>query len=129
MPLQRPNRISKEQWDTAAASYELGERHAVQIARDLGVSPPTVSREFARRGCVKGSRIAETIGAIETRLDAEAIQRERAKAEAAARQREVISRFVDQIFEAMDAARNAGRSLGECPDIQRISQELEFGLR
>ena len=46
--------ITEEQWDEAVASYELGYQNGAQIARQLGVSPATVSREFKRRGARKG---------------------------------------------------------------------------
>jgi DNA-binding MarR family transcriptional regulator len=125
MPPSRRNQITREQWDEAAASYELGERHAVQIARDLGVSPATVSREFTRRGCVKASRIAETITAIEARLDAEAKAKAEAELAADAARRRALAVLVDELFDAFDAAKLLGQPIGDSTEVHRIGRELQ----
>jgi len=121
--------LTKQQWEEAAAAYELGHKHAAQIARELGVSAATVSREFARRGCVKGSRIAETIAEIETRLDAEANERARAKAAADAERKALVSQLVNELFDAFDAADLAGEPREANPNIARIGRELHLALR
>lgn len=117
--------ITEEQWDEAAASYELGHQHAAAIAGDLGVSPATVSREFTKRGCVKASRIAETIAAIEARLDAEAKERAEAKAAADAARRRALSVLVDELFDSFDAEKLAGQPTGTSPEVHRIGKELQ----
>ncbi len=66
------NTISEQTWNEQAALYELGFKHGNQIARELGVSPQTVSRQMKRRGVVKGSRVNETIQDLEAALDRKA---------------------------------------------------------
>ena len=67
--------ITDEQWDEATASYELGYQNGAQIARELGVSPATVCREFKRRRARKGCRVAEVVAELVAKLDAEGPQR------------------------------------------------------
>ena len=121
--------ITKEQWDEAAAAYELGHLHAAEIAQNLGVSGATVSREFARRGCVKGCRVGEIIAELEARLDAEAEERARAKAAADATRKAAIARFYDEFVAIQDAADKAGEPWWEKPEIHRIDKELQLALR
>ena len=66
------NTISEQTWDEQAALYELGFKHGNQIARELGVSPQTVSRQMKRRGAVKGSKVNETMQDLEAALDRKA---------------------------------------------------------
>lgn len=66
------NTISEKTWDEQAALYEFGFKHANQIARELGVSPQTVSRQMKRRGALKGSRVNETVRDLEARLERKA---------------------------------------------------------
>ena len=66
------NSISEQTWDEQAALFEFGLKHGNQIARELGVSPQTVSRQMKRRGVVKGSRVNETIQNLEVALDRKA---------------------------------------------------------
>jgi IS30 family transposase len=129
--MSHPSRksITKERWDEAAADYELGHKHAAQIARELGVSPATVSREFKRRGCVKACRIAETIAAIEARLDAEAEQKARAEAAAAAARKAVIDSLVGELMDTLMAADRAGGLAAANPEIARIDKALQLALR
>lgn len=121
--------ISKEQWDAAAADYELGHKHAAQIARELNVSPATVSREFKRRGCVKAGRIAETIAAIEARLDAEAERKARAQAAAAAERKAVIDSLVGELMDTLMTADEAGDLAAANPEIARIDKALQLAMR
>lgn len=116
--------VTEKQWDEAAADYELGHKHAAQIARDLGVSAATVSREFKRRGCVKASRIAETFAAIEARLDAEAEAKACAKAAAEAERQRLVSRLIDEFFETSDVVRKRGENRDDDPERDRIGWEL-----
>ena len=121
--------VTQEQWDEAAAAYELGTKHGAQIARELGVSPATVTREFQRRGCRKGCRVDEYVAEFLARLDAEEKEKAEAKAATAAATKRAISRFVDEIFDAIAAAEDAGVPVGECPEIKRIDKELQLALR
>jgi IS30 family transposase len=129
--MSRAHRISvtKEQWDEAAASYELGTKHGAQIARELGVSPATVTREFQRRGCRKGSRVAEYVTAFLARLDAEAMEKAKAEASAAAASKAAIARFVDELFAVFESADSAGEPWWANPEISRIDKELQLALR
>jgi IS30 family transposase len=124
MPKTHRVSVTTKQWDKAAADYELGHKHAAQIARDLGVSPATVSREFKRRGCVKASRIAETFAAIEAGLDAEAEERLRAEAAAEAERKAQVSRLVEEFFETSNAVTKRGGNPGCDPELDRIGWEL-----
>lgn len=65
-------------WDYYADLYELGLKHACEIARELGVSPQVVSRVFRRMGAKKGSRARQTVADLEAFL-ARREQRERLK--------------------------------------------------
>jgi IS30 family transposase len=117
--------ITKEQWDEAAAIYELGYQHAAQIARELGVSAATVSREFKRRGCVKACRVGEVIAELEAKLDAEAKERQaEAEAKAAA-----INALAGELIDAVFAADQAGNLTMANPDIARIDRALQLAMR
>lgn len=52
-------------WDYYADFYELGLKHACEIARELGVSPQVVSRMFRRMGVKKGSRSRQRVADLE----------------------------------------------------------------
>jgi len=129
MPQTRRIAVTKKQWDEAAATYELGHKHAAQIARELGVSAATVSREFKRRGCVKASRVAETITDLEARLDAEAKQKARAKAAADAERAKALDSLVGELMDAITAANRAGSLTMANPDIARIDKALQLAMR
>lgn len=116
--------VTKKQWGEAVADYELGHKHAAQIARELGVSAATVSREFKRRGCVKASRIAETVAAIEARLDAEAKDRARVEETAEAERKETLSRLVSEFFDTSDVVRSRGEDPSTSPELARLGEEL-----
>ena len=121
--------ITKEQWDEAAASYELGYSNGAQIARELGVSPATVSREFKRRGCVKASRIAEFVADLEARLDAEAEQKAQAKAAADAERAKALDHLVGELMDAIMKANQAGKLTMANPEIARIDKALQLAMR
>lgn len=121
--------ITRHLWDEAAADYELGYKHAAQIARELGVSPATVSREFKRRGCVKACRVAETIADLEAKLDAEAREKAlRREAEAAARAA-AIDAIVGELMDALVTAERVGDLTMANPEIARIDKALQLALR
>jgi IS30 family transposase len=129
--MSRPHRISvtKEQWDEAAAAYELGTKHGAQIARELGVSPATVTREFQRRGCRKGCRVDEYVAEFLARLDAQAEERARTKAAADAERKVLVSRLVDELWDALGAADQAGESPEANPAVARIGWELHLACQ
>jgi IS30 family transposase len=121
--------ITKEQWDEAGASYELGYSNGAQIARTLGVSAATVSREFKRRGCVKGCRIDEYVADLEARLDAEAREKAlRREAEAAARAA-AINALVSDLMDALVAADKAGELAAANSEVTRIGKALSLAMR
>jgi DNA-binding MurR/RpiR family transcriptional regulator len=124
MPQTHRVSVTRKQWDEAAADYELGHKHAAEIARELGVSAATVSREFKRRGCVKASRIAETFAAIEAQLDAEAEEKAHAEVAAEAERKELVSRLLDEFFATSDAVRQRGKNPDSDRELERIGREL-----
>jgi hypothetical protein len=124
MPQTHRISVTKKQWDEAAADYELGHKHAAQIARELGVSAATVSREFKRRGCVKARRIAETVAAIEARLDAEAEEKARAEAAAEAERKETLSRLVSAFFDISATIKSRGEDPSTSPELHSLGEEL-----
>lgn len=121
--------ITEEQWAEAAAAYELGYKHAAHLARELGVSPATVSREFKRRGCVKACRVAEAVAEIEAKLDAEAKLKTKAKAAADAERAKVLNALVGELMDAIVAAQQAGNLTMANPDIARIDRALQLAFR
>jgi IS30 family transposase len=103
--------ITGEQWQKAVNTFELGHKNGSQIARDLGVSAATVSREFKRRGARKGCRVAETIVELVAELDERdrrrAIIRETREAELAKRSA-AIDAMVDELMRSLVAASKTG---------------------
>jgi IS30 family transposase len=124
MPPRHRISVTKEQWEEAATDYELGHKHAAQIARELGVSAATVSREFKRRGSVKASRIAETFAAIKAQLDAHADEKAQAEAAAKAERKRLVSRLIDEFFETSASVRKRGADADSDPELDRIGWEL-----
>jgi IS30 family transposase len=119
--------ITEEQWREAVEAYELGTMHAVEIARDLGISSASISREFKRRGCVKACRVAETVVDLEATLDAKALReaRRRAAMEAAAMERSAeLDRLVDALMSSFLAASRAGDLTLANPTIAEVSRAL-----
>jgi IS30 family transposase len=126
-PMSQAHRksVTKEQWDEAAASYELGYQNGAQIARELGVSPATVCREFKRRGSRKGSRVGEVVAELVAKLEAEARERQ-AKAEAKAA---AINALASELVDAVFAADQAGDITMANRDIARIDKALQLAMR
>ncbi len=122
-----PKTISEPQWLAAVDAYERGTKHASQIARDLGVSPSTVSREFKRRGCTKASRVAECVAALEKALDAvnrrRAQQRQVAEVEAMERCAE-LDRMIGGMMKSLIAAEKAGNLAAAGPMIEKVRRSL-----
>lgn len=118
--------ISKQQWDDAADRYELGLVHARQIARELGVSPSTVSREFKRRGCVKACRVEESIAPLIAELDEKDRARRRlldAEFDAAAARTAATLRLMDEMMKAVVSADRSGNLTNA---IRSIEQAKDF---
>lgn len=125
MSQARRKSISQAQWDEATASYELGYQNGAQIARELGVSPATVCREFKRRGARKGCRVGEVVADLVAKLDGEAKERQAvADARAAA-----ISALAGELVEAVFAADQAGDLTMANRDIARIDKALQLAMR
>ena len=119
--------ISERQWQAAADAYELGTKHASQIARELGVSSSTVSRVFKLRGCIKACRVAESVAALEAALDAKdrrlAPQRRAQEAAAAARVYE-IDRMIGAMVKSLIAADKTGNLAAAGPLIDQVRRSL-----
>jgi IS30 family transposase len=121
------NSITEDEWLEAVETYELGLKHAAEIARDLGVSPTSVSREFKRRGARKARRVQETVADLEAALDAKARKeaRRRAAQEAAAMERSAeLDRLVRQLMRSVTAADRAGNLAAAGPKIAEIKKAI-----
>jgi DNA-binding MurR/RpiR family transcriptional regulator len=123
----RPKSIPKEAWDKAAEAYELGTKHGTAIARELGVSPATVSREFKRRGCRKGCRAFETVVALNAALDERDRERMRRRDEelaATARRSASLDSLVDGMMKALLAADEGGNLSAAAPVVAEVDRAL-----
>lgn len=69
------NKIEDTEWERQARLFELGCKHATEIAADLGVSPQTVSREMKRRGVRKGALVGKSVESLNRYLDRKAAHR------------------------------------------------------
>lgn len=119
--------ITEKQWQTAAEAYELGTKHGAQIARELDVSPATISREFKRRGCRKACRVAEIVTALIAELDAkDRIRARRREAEeaAAAQRCAVLDRLMAGMMKSLVAADRAGTLAAAGPAIEAVRKSL-----
>lgn len=127
MPSQRRKSIPERQWQAAVEAYELGTKHGSQIARQLGVSAATVSREFKRRGCRKACRVAESVVGLEAALDAKdrALARRREAEMAAAAERSAsIDRLIGGMMKSLIAAHRAGNLAAAGPLIDEVRRSL-----
>lgn len=119
--------ISEDHWLAAADAFELGTKHASRIARELGVSASTVSREFKRRGCVKACRVKESIAPLIAELDAKdraRARRRNAEIDAAAERCARLDRLMDQMVRSLIAADKAGNLTAANPVIDRIGRAI-----
>ena len=121
------NTISEQTWNEQAALYELGFKHGNQIARELGVSPQTVSRQMKRRGAVKGSRVNETMQDLEAALDRKARCAALMELSDSQRRRRVVEanlEAVGQMVAALLEADRQGDLTLAAPVIDRMASAL-----
>jgi IS30 family transposase len=121
------NIITEDQWRAAIDAYELGRKHASQIATDLGVSPATVSREFKRRGARKACRVAESIAPLVAELDAKdrrLAPLRRAKEAAAMERLAAINGLIDEMMKGIIAADRAGNLAAAASVVERVRRSL-----
>lgn len=119
--------ISESDWQAAVDAFELGTKHASQIARDLGLSDAAVSREFKRRGRVKACRVKESVAALEAALDAKdrrLAPLRRAKEAAAMERLAAINDLIDGMMKAVIAADKAGNLAEAGPAVEKFRRSL-----
>lgn len=119
--------ISESQWQAAVDAFELGTKHASQIAHELGVSPATVSREFKRRSARKARRVAESVADLETALDAKdrrLAPLRRAKEAAAMERLAAINSLIDGMMKSLIAADRAGNLAATGPMVEKVRRSL-----
>lgn len=127
MPKRSHIIITEEQWRKAAETYELGTHHAIQIAKILGVSPATVSREFSRRGCRKGCRVEETVAELKAALDARArarFRRQDLEQLAAMERMNLTNQMIGAMMKALIVAERAGNICSVDPFIKDVGKAL-----
>jgi IS30 family transposase len=127
MPQEPRKSITEEQWRDAVESYELGTKHASEIADDLGVSAAAVSREFKRRGARKACRVEETVADLKAALDAKArreAQRQAVREAAALERSAELDRLVRALMASVMAASEAGDLTLANPTITEVTKAL-----
>jgi IS30 family transposase len=133
MDTKHPKIITEEQWRDAMDAYELGYQNGSHIARELGVSASTVSREFKRRGARKACRVAETVAELEATLDAKArreARRRRIEEAAALDQLGAIDDLITDMVKSLIMAERAGNLTSAAPKVTQIGKALGVkGLR
>ena len=121
------NTISEQKWDEQAALYELGFKHGNQIARELGVSPQTVSRQMKSRGAVKGCRVSESVQDLKAALDRKARCAALMELSDSQRRRKVVAanlEVVGQMVAALLEADRKGDLTLAAPVIDRVGSAL-----
>ena len=119
--------VTEQQWRDAIDTYELGKKHASQIAADLGVSPAKVSREFKRRGARKACRVAESVAELEAALDAKDRRMaplRRARETAAMERLAAINSLIGGMMKDLIAADRAGNLAAAGPMIEKVRRSL-----
>ena len=127
MPRRSLTHISEVQWLAAADDYELGNKSGRQIARDLGVSPATVSRRMKQRGAKKGSRVNESIENLVSVLDRRARYAAHMRVQDSIRRRgiaEANMQAVGAMVAALIAADRQGDLTSAAPLIDRMQSLL-----
>lgn len=123
--MPKRNAIPDEVWETYAASFELGFMGVTAIARRLGLSPQTVSREMARRGAVKCSRMHEVVEEIEARLGREKRERELIELAEAERRQSVVEancHAIGRLVALLEAADDRGQLALLGPAMKRMGR-------
>lgn len=123
--MPKRNAIPDEVWDTYVASFELGFMGVTAIARRLGLSPQTVSREMERRGAVKCSRMHEVVEEIEARLDREKRETELMELAEAERQQAAIEancKAIGRLVALLEAADDRGELALLGPAMKRMAK-------
>ena len=119
--------ITETQWEWAVEAYELGTKHGAQIARELDVSPATISREFKRRGCRKACRVAEIVTALEAALDAKdrvRARRREAEEAAVAERCAMLDKLIGGMVKSIIAADRAGTLAAAGPAIEKMRKSI-----
>ena len=130
MPRRALNHITDFQWFAAVADYELGSKSGRQIARDLGVSPATVSRRMKLWGAKKGSRVNETIEDLVAVLDRKDRYAAHMRVQDSKRRRgiaEANMRAVGAMVAALIAADREGDFALASPIIDRVNEAVGVG--
>ncbi|KEO85724.1 hypothetical protein EH30_14515 [Erythrobacter sp. JL475] len=123
--MPKKNAIPDEVWETYVASFELGFMGVTAIARRLGLSPQTVSREMKRRGAVKCSRMHEVVEEIEARLDRDKQERELMKLAEAERRQAAIEancKVIGRLVALLEAADDRGELALLGPAMKRMAK-------
>ncbi|MAM37297.1 MAG: hypothetical protein CL949_02035 [Erythrobacter sp.] len=121
------NTISEQTWNEQAALYELGFKHGNQIARELGVSPQTVSRQMKRRGAVKGSRVSESVKDLKAILDRKARRAALMELSDSQRRRRVVEANLEAVGQMVAALLEADRQ-GDLTLAAPVIDRVESGL-
>ena len=127
MPRRDLTHITVVQWFAAVADYELGNKSGRQIARDLGISPATVSRRIKLCGAEKGSRVNENIEDLVAVLDRRVRFAAHMRVRDSKRRREVSEanmRAVGAMVAALIAADRQGDLTLASPVIDRMNEAV-----
>ena len=130
MPRRALTHITDFQWFAAVADYELGNKSGRQIARDLGISPATVSRRMKLWGAKKGSRVNENIEELVAVLDRRDRYAAHMRVQDSKRRRgiaEANMRAVGAMVAALIAADRQGDLILASPVIDRMNEAV--GIR
>lgn len=125
-------RPTEAAWEEQVTLYELGLRHASEIARALGVAPSTVSRQMRCRGAVKNSRVGESIQDLEVALDRKARCAALMKLSDSQRRRlvaEANMKAVGAMVEALLEADRRGALSQASPAIDRVGGAVSVRRR
>lgn len=130
MPRRDLSHITEVQWLAAVADYELGNKSGRQIARDLGISPATVSRRMKLCGAKKSSRVSENIEDLVAVLDRKARFAARMMVKDSKRRREIAEanmQAVGAMVAALIAADREGDLTLASPVIDRMNEAVGVG--
>lgn len=123
--MPKRNAVPEDAWETYQACFELGFMGVTAIARALGLSPQTVSREMERRGAIKCSRLHETTEELEARLDRQKRSRELMKLTDAKRRQLVAEenyKAVGLLVHLLQVADERGELSLLAPTLERMAK-------